>query len=123
MIAITAPSRMTPARRRCGGDPNARRMPNSRMRALTEKAKTPATPTREINRATPAKIPNTTVLRRSGVSDLSTDVCESSCVLNRLVSGHAPDDVTDGFDERVRVYAGMRMNKRPAKGGLLKKEL
>src|SRR6266850_1477052 len=42
-------------------------MPNSRVRALTEKARTPATPTKAMARATAAKTPNTTVLRRSGV--------------------------------------------------------
>src|SRR5262249_30953509 len=58
-IAITAPSVMTPLRIRFGSDPSARRMPNSRVRALTEKASTPATPTTAINNATAANTLNT----------------------------------------------------------------
>src|SRR6266446_4820844 len=66
-VAITAPSAMTLARSCRGCAPIANRTPNSRVRALTENANTPATPTSAIARATAAKIPNTTVLRRSGV--------------------------------------------------------
>jgi len=42
-------------------------MPNSRVRPLTEKARTPPTPTMEIKSATAAKPPKTMALRRSGV--------------------------------------------------------
>jgi hypothetical protein len=44
----------------------ARRTPNSRIRALTENASTPATPTTAINSATPANPPNTSALTRFG---------------------------------------------------------
>src|ERR1700677_1349135 len=43
--AIVVPSAITPLSSRCGADPRASRMPNSRVRELTEKASTPATPT------------------------------------------------------------------------------
>ena len=43
--AIQAPSRITPSSRLRGCDPIASRMPNSRVRPLTENASTPATPT------------------------------------------------------------------------------
>ena len=43
-------------------------MPNSRVRALTENASTPATPTTAIANATAANTPNTSEFKRSGVS-------------------------------------------------------
>ena len=46
----------------------ASRMPNSRVRALTEKASTPPTPTTAIARATTANPPKTRAFNRSGVS-------------------------------------------------------
>src|ERR1700722_11991794 len=66
--AITVPSAITPLRSRCGSDPRASRMPNSRVRALTENASTPATPTTAIANATAANTPNTSEFKRSGVS-------------------------------------------------------
>src|SRR5258705_209350 len=45
-------------------------MPNSRVRPLTEKAKTPATPTTEISSASAANPPKTMALRRVGESTL-----------------------------------------------------
>src|SRR5258708_7585321 len=62
-VAITAPSAMTLVRSWRGCAPIANRTPNSRVRALTENARTPATPTKAMARATAAKTPNTTVLR------------------------------------------------------------
>jgi hypothetical protein len=44
-------------------------MPNSRVRALTENASTPATPTTAIANATAANTPNTSEFKRSGVSE------------------------------------------------------
>ena len=46
--AITAPSPRIRVSKRRGVDPIARRTPNSRVRALTENASTPATPTTAI---------------------------------------------------------------------------
>src|ERR1700722_2793228 len=66
--AITVPSAITPLSSCRGSDPRARRMPNSRVRALTENASTPATPTTAITNATAAKTPNTSEFKRSGVS-------------------------------------------------------
>jgi len=48
----------------------ALRIPNSRVRPLTENASTPATPTIEIASATAAKPPKTIALRRSGRSSV-----------------------------------------------------
>jgi len=44
------------------------RTPNSRVRLLTEKASTPATPTMEMSRATAANPPKTMAFSLSGVS-------------------------------------------------------
>ena len=46
----------------------ARRMPNSRVRALTENASTPATPTTAMSSATPANPPKTKAFSRVGAS-------------------------------------------------------
>src|SRR5262249_6763226 len=62
--------------------PSASRMPNSRVRALTENASTPATPTTAIASATAANTPNTTEFRRSGVS--------TSARTSSRVAGGAP---------------------------------
>src|SRR5438093_1423899 len=61
MATIRRPSPSTPVNKRRGGEPIARRTPNSRVRALTENARTPATPTIEIASATPAMPLNTMV--------------------------------------------------------------
>ena len=66
--AITAPSLSTRSSRCRGADPIASRTPNSRVRALTENASTPATPTSAIVSATPAKPPKTSAFSRSGAS-------------------------------------------------------
>jgi hypothetical protein len=66
--AITAPSVITLLRRLFACSPSASRMPNSRVRALTENASTPATPTTAIARATAANRPNTTEFKRFGAS-------------------------------------------------------
>ena len=68
VAAITAPSPSTRVSRCRGSDPIASRTPNSRVRALTENASTPATPTTAISSATPAKPPKTSAFRRSGAS-------------------------------------------------------
>ena len=66
--AITAPSPRMRVSRFDGVDPIASRTPNSRIRALTENASTPATPTTAMVSATSAKPPNTIVFRRFGAS-------------------------------------------------------
>src|SRR6185437_14052847 len=64
--AITTPSRTTLARILRGSAPSAIRMPNSRVRPLTENPSTPATPITEISNATMAKPPKTRALILSG---------------------------------------------------------
>ena len=68
LTAITAPSPRTRVSRCRGVDPTASRMPNSRVRALTENASTPATPTTAIVSATAANPPNTSAFSRFGAS-------------------------------------------------------
>ena len=65
---IAAPSRSTVLSRSAGVEPMARRTPNSRVRTLTEKASTPATPTIAMASATPANPATTNAFTRSGVS-------------------------------------------------------
>jgi hypothetical protein len=52
--AIAVPSDNTCLSNAWGGHPTASRMPNSRVRVLTEKASTPAMPMTAINSAIPA---------------------------------------------------------------------
>src|SRR5262245_34502754 len=75
MLAITSPSERTLVRMLRGCAPRARRIPNSRVRPLTEKASTPATPTTEISRARVANPPNTMALSRSGVITSARTSC------------------------------------------------
>ena len=65
---MARPSRSTMARMLLGSAPRAMRTPNSRVRLLTEKASTPATPTMEMSRATAANPPKTMAFSLSGVS-------------------------------------------------------
>ena len=62
------PPTSTRASRCRGADPTASRTPNSRVRALTENASTPATPTTAISSAMPANPENTKAFSRSGDS-------------------------------------------------------
>src|SRR5580700_3941424 len=66
MAAITTPSATTPLSIFSDCDPSAMRMPNSRVRALTENARTPVTPTTAISNATAANTPKTREFKRSG---------------------------------------------------------
>ena len=65
--AMVRPWNKTSLRMWLGFAPTAIRMPNSRVRPLTENASTPATPTTEISSATVANPPNTTAFSREGV--------------------------------------------------------
>src|SRR5437660_5947439 len=105
--AITAPSRITPLRSRCGSDPSASRMPNSRVRALTENASTPPTPTTAIANATAANTPNTSEFKRSGVSTSARMSSRVAACSNRLICGYVANHLRDRRDERIRIYAGV----------------
>ena len=65
---MTAPSDRTRISRCRGDEPTASRTPNSRVRALTENASTPATPTTAISSAMPANPESTNAFSRSGDS-------------------------------------------------------
>ena len=75
----------------------ASRTPNSRVRALTEKASTPATPTTAMSSATEAKPPKTSALSRFGDS---TSARTSSSVAARSTGWSADSS------RIVRVTAG-----------------
>ena len=68
---MTAPSVMIAVSNWRGCEPTASLMPNSRVRPLTEKASTPATPTTAIASATAANPPKTSVFSRSGASTVA----------------------------------------------------
>jgi hypothetical protein len=110
------PSRSTPCEQVPRFGPIARRMPNSRVRALTENASTPATPTTAIVSATPAKPPNTSAFRRSGAS---TSARTSSSVAGRSTgwSGSELRMMRVIGDQRVRVGRGV--HEQPPAADLL----
>ena len=91
----------------------ASRTPNSRVRALTENASTPATPTTAISSAMPANPENTKAFSRSGDS---TSARTSSSVAARSTGWSAE------ISRMTRVTAGTsaygspaaRTNRRPA---------
>ena len=64
-------------------------MPNSRVRALTENASTPATPTTAMSSATPEKPPNTNAFRRAGESTSARMSSMAGGALDRLVGRDA----------------------------------
>ena len=117
MPAITAPS-LQDARQQCiGADPIASRMPNSRVRALTENASTPATPTTAIVSATAAKPPNTSAFSRSGASTSARTSSSVAALLDRLIGRQLADDARDRRHQRVRI--GARVHEQPAAADLL----
>src|SRR5262245_45386350 len=93
-------------------------MPNSRVRALTENASTPATPTIAIVSATSAKPPKTSAFSRSGASTsartssrvaaLSTGCSADIWRMRRVIVG------TSAYGSPVRVCT----NPRPAERGI-----
>ena len=98
---------------RCRGcDPTASRMPNSRVRPLTENASTPATPTTAIGSATPAKTPKTIRLSRSGESTFARISSRASpACFHRLVRRQLPHDPRDRRNQRIRI--GASVNEQP----------
>jgi hypothetical protein len=66
IAAIVVPSLSTRVSSCRGGQPTASRIPNSRVRALTRKASTPATPTSAMSKAIPANAEKTNAFTRSG---------------------------------------------------------
>jgi len=104
---MIAPSATTPRSRFPGCDPSASRMPNSRVRALTEDASTPANANYrdgESHRREYAKDHPVQSLRREY---FRTDICQRGSVLHRLIRGHLPNNVRDRTDQRIRIYAAM----------------
>src|SRR3970040_5647 len=96
--AIVAPSLSTRASRSFGSEPIARRMPHSRVRALTENANTPATPTMAIIIGAPPENARVQAVRRK---HLRPHILERRCPLHRLLGGQcagetAPRHGADG---------------------------
>ena len=96
-----------------GVDPIARRMPNSRVRALTEKASTPATPTTAIKSATPAKPPNTSALTPIGRQHLRAHVIQRRGPLHRLIRGDFANDLRNGRHQRIRIIFACTKSRPP----------
>ncbi len=115
--AITAPFRSTPARMLRGIDPSAMRMPNSRVRPLTENASTPATPidrNRQRDHREQAEHRRVQPIRRQ---HLGADVIERRRLLHRLIGGEFAHDARDLRHQRVGI--GPRVHEQPPAGDLL----
>ena len=107
MTPITAPSRSTRVSRCHGVEPIASRTPNSRVRALTENASTPATPTTAISSATPgeaAEHERVDAIRRQ---HFGADVVERRRALHRLIARQLANDLRHRRHERVRIDLGV----------------
>ena len=116
--AITAPSAITPRRRCRGCDPIASRMPNSRVRPLTENASTPATPTTAIDSATAAKHAEHQCVQTIRREHFRADIFKRRRMLHGLIGGHAANDVRDRRDQRIRIRS-VWTNRRPPTWTLL----
>jgi len=103
LAAMIPPSFTTDESRSRGREPSARRTPNSRVLRLTEKARTPATPTTAIATATNAKAPNASVSQAIRFKDFGANVGERGGVFHGLFDGQTADDLRDGADEAVRI--------------------
>src|ERR1700746_1092867 len=84
-------------------------MPNSRVRALTENASTPATPTTAMTNATAANTPNTTEFNRSGGSTSARTSWRvaggSGGALCGVIDGQVVNDARDRGDQCIRIRA------------------
>ena len=92
-------------------------MPNSRVRALTENASTPATPTTAIVSATAAKPPNTSAFSRFGASTSARTSSSVAALLDRLIGRQVADDPRDRRHQRVGI--GPRVHEQAAAADLL----
>ena len=106
MATMVAPSDSTPISRLRGVEPTASRTPNSRVRALTEKASTPETPTTAMSSAMPANPEIDERVQPLGRQDLGADVLERGRALDRLVRRQLADDARHRRHQRVRIARG-----------------
>ena len=104
-----------------GCRPIARRTPNSRVRALTENASTPATPTTAMVSATAAKIAEHQRVEPIRRQHLGADVVERRRLFDRLLRRQIADDPRDRRHQRVGIASasGRRAGRRrtPARAG------
>ena len=101
--AITAPSPSTRVSRWRGADPIASRMPNSRVRALTENASTPATPTTAIASATAGEAAEHERVQPIRREHFGAHVVQRRRALDRLIGRQLADDPRDRRHQRVRI--------------------
>ena len=110
--AIAAPSPITPSSRLRGSDPTASRMPNSRVRPLTENASTPATPTTAIEQRYGREAAEHQRVQPVRCEHLRADVFQRRRALHQLVRGHFANDTRDRRHQRVGVR--VRVNEQTA---------
>ena len=115
--AMTAPSRSTRASRWRGAEPIASRMPNSRVRALTENASTPATPTTAIEQRDAGEAAEHQRVQPVRRQHFGADVFQRRRLLDRLVGREIADDARDRRHQRVRI--GPRVHEQAAAADLL----
>ena len=115
--AITAPSRSTRVSRCRGADPIASRMPNSRVRALTENASTPATPTTAIMQRHAGEAAEDQRVQPIRREHFGAHVLERRRPLDRLIGRQLADDARDRRHQRVRI--GPRVHEQAAAADLL----
>ena len=82
---MTTPSDKTPRSRCDGVDPMASRTPNSRVRALTQNASTPATPTTAIKQRDTREAREHERVQALGRQHLGAHVLERRGALHRLI--------------------------------------
>ena len=113
---MVTPCKSTSFRRSHRCAPSDMRIPNSRVRPLTEKARTPATPTTEISKATPANPPNTTAFSRPR-QYLRAYVLKRARALHRLFRRNLVNGARDGGSQGVRIL--LRAHQQTALPSLL----
>ena len=82
-------------------------MPNSRVRALTENANTPATPTTAISNATACEHAKHQGVQAVWRKHFCADVFESGSVLNGFIRGHIPNNFRYRRYKRIRISGGV----------------
>ena len=115
------PRASTPISRCRGSEPMASRMPNSRVRALTENASTPATPTTAISSATAGEAAEDERVQAVRRQHFGAHVLERRRLLHRLVGRQLADDARDRRHQRVRIAAACARTggrrRTPARAG------
>ena len=112
IAAIAAPSDSTRVSRWRGADPTASRMPNSRVRALTENASTPGDADHRNQQRDAGEAGEDERVQPLRRQHLGAHVFERRGSLDRLIRRQLADDARDRRHERVRV--ARRAHEQPA---------